>query len=193
MTTIQVKTSTGWRALEILAGLVVLALAAFVLADPGFATLTLTVVIAGALIIGGFSRIALGLFATGFPARMRQLNVTGGIVAVVLGMLGLVFLQGAIGSLILALALAILVVGAVEIGVAVSRHPPAWIRILIAIVGALTMFLAVVVVVSPTIGQSILAAILALALVLVGIRDIVHGVTGHKPVQLPSSTPLTEL
>jgi uncharacterized membrane protein HdeD (DUF308 family) len=190
---IEVKTSIGWRALEIVAGLVVIVLAAFVLADPSFATLTLTVLIAGALIIGGFSRIVLGLFATGFPARMRQLNVTGGIVAVLLGILGLVFLQGAIGSLILALALAILVVGAIEIGVAVSRHPPTWIRALIAVVGALTVVLAIVVVINPTIGQNILAAILAAALVLVGIRDIVHGVTGHKPVQLPPSVPVTEL
>lgn len=190
---IETKTSRGWRALEIIAGLVVIVLAAFVLADPSFATLTLTVLIAGALIIGGFSRIVLGLFATGFPARMRQLNVTGGIVAVLLGILGLVFLQGAIGSLILALALAILIVGAIEIGVAVSRHPPTWIRTLIAVVGALTVVLAIVVVVNPPVGQNILAAILAAALVLVGIRDIVHGVTGHKPVQLPSSTPVTEL
>lgn len=113
--------------------------------------------------------------------------------AVVLGIIGLVFLQNAIGTLILALALALLIVGAVEIGVAVSRHPPSWIRALIAVIGALTVILAIIVVLDPTIGQNILATILAAAIALVGIRDIVHGITGHKPVRLPETTPVTEL
>ncbi len=193
MTTIEVKTSPAWRVLEILTGLVILILGVFVLADPSFAISTLTIVIAGALIIGGLSRIVLGLFATGFPIRMRQLNITGGIVAVVLGIIGLVFLQNAIGTLILALALALLIVGAVEIGVAVSRHPPSWIRALIAAIGSLTVILAIIVVLDPTIGQNILATILAAAIALVGTRDIVHGITGHKPVRLPETTPVTEL
>jgi uncharacterized membrane protein HdeD (DUF308 family) len=193
LTSIEVKTSPAWRILEILAGIVVLFLAVFVLADPGFAIATLTVVIAGALIIGGLSRIILGIFASVFPSRMRQFNVAGGIVAVILGIVGILFLQGAIATLILALALAILIIGAAEIGVAVSRHPPSWIRILIAIIGGLTVVLAIIVAADPNIGQGILAGILAVALVLLGVRDIIHGVTGHKPVSLPPATPVTEL
>jgi uncharacterized membrane protein HdeD (DUF308 family) len=193
MSSIEVKTSPAWRIVEILAGIIVLILAVIVLAEPGFAVLTLTVVIAGALIIGGLSRIILGVFATVFPVRMRQSNIIGGIMAFILGIVGIIFLENAVATLILILALAILVIGFGEIGVAFSRRPVTWHRILIAIVGFLIIVLGIYVVLDMNVGQGILAAILAIALVFLGIRDIVHGVTGHKPVSLPPTTPVTEV
>jgi uncharacterized membrane protein HdeD (DUF308 family) len=140
------------------------------------------IVIAAGLIIGGFFRISVGVFATVLPSPLRSLNVTGGVIAFVLGVAALLDLQAAVATLVGILAVALLLVGAVEIGVGVARHPPIWLRLVIVAIGALTIILSVYVIINMSIGQSILAAILAFALLLVGIRNIVHGVTGHHPI-----------
>lgn len=188
MSRIEVRASGPWRALEILGGIIVIALAIFVLADSQlaqFAIKTLVIVIAAGLIIGGLFRIGVGAFATVLPSTLRSLNVTGGVIAFVLGIAALLDLQATVDILIGILALALLLVGAVEIGVGVARHPPVWLRLLIVAIGVLTIVLSVLAILDMSIGQGIIAAILALALMLVGIRNIVHGFTGHHPVAPP--------
>ena len=64
----------------------------------------------------------------------------------------------------------------------VARHPPIWLRLVIVTIGILTILLSVYVILDMSVGQGILAAILAFALLLVGIRNIVHGITGHHPI-----------
>jgi len=182
---IEVRASGPWRALEVIGGIIVIALAIVALADPQFATQTLVIVIAAGLIIGGFFRISVGAFATVLPSPLRSLNITGGVIAFVLGIAALLDLQGALATLIGILAVALLLVGAVEIGVGVARHPPVWLRLLIVAIGVLTIILSVYVILDMSIGERIVTAILALALMLVGIRNIVHGFTGHHPVATP--------
>jgi uncharacterized membrane protein HdeD (DUF308 family) len=182
MSKIEVKASSLWRVLEIIGGVIVIALAVFALADPQFTIQTLVIVIAAGLIIGGLFRIAVGAFATVLPSPLRGFNVTGGVIAFVLGIAALLDLQAAIATLIGILAVALLLVGALEIGVGVARHPPIWLRLVIVAIGVLTIILSVYVILDMSIGQSILAALLAFALLLVGIRNIVHGITGHHPI-----------
>ena len=179
---IEVRASGRWRAVEILGGLIVIALAIFALADPQFTIQTLVIVIAAGLVLGGLFRITVGAFATVLPSPLRSLNVTGGVIASVLGIAALLDLQAAVATLVGILAVALLLVGAVEMGVGVARHPPAWLRLVILAIGALTIILSIYVILNMSVGQSILAAILALALLLVGIRNIVHGITGHHPI-----------
>ena len=182
MSKIEVRASALWRTLEVIGGVLVIALAVFALADPQFTTQTLVIVIAAGLIIGGLFRISVGAFATVLPSPLGTLNVTGGVIALVLGIAALLDLQAAVATLIGILAVALLLVGAVEIGVGVARHPPIWLRLLIVTIGVLTIVLSVYVILDMSVGQGILAAILAFALLLVGIRNIVHGITGHHPV-----------
>ncbi len=182
---IEVRASGPWRALEVLGGVVVIALAIIALADPQFTIQTFAIVIAAGLIIGGLFRIAVGAFATVLPSPLRGLNVTGGVIAFVLGIAALLDLQAAVATLIGILAVALLLVGALEIGVGAARHPPVWLRLVIVAIGVLTIILSVIVILDMSIGQSIIAAFLAFALLLVGIRNIVHGITGHHPVARP--------
>ena len=185
MSKIEVRASGRWRAVEILGGIIVIALAIFALADPQFTIQTVVIVIAAGLILGGLFRITVGAFATVLPSPLRSLNVTGGVIAFVLGIAALLDLQAAVATLIGILAVALLLVGALEIGVGVARHPPVWLRTVIVAIGGLTIILSVYVILHMSIGQSILAAFLALALLLVGVRNIVHGITGHHPVARP--------
>ena len=182
---VEVTASPLWRTLEIIGGLIVIATSFIVLADPQFAVLTLVIVIAAGLVIGGLFRISVGLWAVILPSPLRTLNTAGGIIAVVLGIVALLDLQAAVATLITILALALLLVGAFEIGVGVARHPPVWLRGTIVAIGVLTIILSGYVILDMSIGQGILAAVLAVALLLVGLRNIVHGVTGHHSIPRP--------
>ena len=185
MAKVEVKASKVWRALEIVGGLIVIAAAIVVLLDPQFAVLTLVILIAAGLVIGGLSRVGVGVFAVVLPPTLRALNTAGGIIALVLGVVALLDLGAAVLTLIAILALALLLVGAFEIGVGVARHPPTWLRFSIIALGVLTIILAGVVILDTTVALSFLAALLALALLFVGIRNLVHGITGHHPVAAP--------
>ena len=188
MAKLEVKASRFWRVLEIIGGLIVIATATVVLADPQFTVLTLVIVIAAGLVIGGLFRIGVGVSAIVLPSTLRTLNTAGGIIAVVLGIAALLDLQAAVATLIAVLALALLLVGAFEVGVGVARHSPVWLRVSIVVIGVFTVILAGIVIIDASIGEGILAAILALALLLVGIRNLVHGITGHRPVAAPVET-----
>jgi len=182
---IEVRASGPWRALEVLGGIIVIALAILALADTQFTTQIVVIVIAAGLILGGLFRISVGVFATVLPSTLRSLNVTGGVIALVLGIVALLVPQLVVATLIGIIAVALLLVGAVEIGVGIARHPPVWLRLLVVTIGVLTIILSVYVILDMSIGPSILASILAFALLLVGIRNIVHGFTGHHPVAVP--------
>jgi len=182
---IEVRASGRWRAVEILGGIIVIALALFALADPQFTIKTLVIVIAAGLILGGLFRITVGAFAIVLPSPLRSLNVTGGVIALVLGIAALLDLQAAVATLVGILAVALLLVGGVEIGVGVARHPPVWLRLVILAIEALIIILSVYVILNMSVGQTILAPILAFALLLLGMRNIVHGFTGHHPVATP--------
>jgi uncharacterized membrane protein HdeD (DUF308 family) len=190
----EVKTPGWWRALEVLAGLLVLALAVIVLADPQFVLTTLVYVIGAALLIGGLSRIGVGLFARIFSPAARGLNLGGGIIAVIIGIVVIVDPSLGIGALIFILAAAILFVGVVEIVVGgLAKHRPTWLRTLVVIVGVLTVILSALTVLDAPLGQGLLAAILAIALVFLGVRDIVHGISGHRPVPVPVGAAVTSV
>ncbi len=143
MSRIEVRASGRWRAVEILGGIIVIALATVALADPQFTIQTLVIVIAAGLILGGLFRITVGAFATVLPSPLRSLNVTGGVIALVLGIAALLDLQAAVATLVGILAVALLLVGAVEIVVGAARHPPVWLRLVILAIGALTIILSV--------------------------------------------------
>jgi uncharacterized membrane protein HdeD (DUF308 family) len=191
MPKVEVRTSGVWRALEIVGGIIVIAAAVLALADPQFVVNAFVIVIAAGLVIGGLFRIGVGIFASVLPSTLRALNTGGGIIAVVLGTAALLDLGAAVTTLTTILALALLLVGAFEIGVGVARHPPAWLRGAIIVLGILTIVLAGLVIVDTSIGVGIIATVLALALLFLGVRNLVHGFTGHHPVATPVDASVT--
>jgi uncharacterized membrane protein HdeD (DUF308 family) len=180
------KRSPAWlRTLEILAGVLVLAVAFFVLADSSFALTVLAYTLGIGLFILGLSRIFAGMYGLYFAPWFREINTGGGIIALVLGIVVIIDPQLAIGFLALLVALALLVVGIVEIVAAgFAKHLRVWIRGLIGIVGVLTVIPSVLVIFDSSLGQLGLAIIIAIVLVAVGVRDIAHGISGHRPVRL---------
>jgi len=153
------KRSPSWlRVLEILAGVLVLAVAFFVLADSAFALTVLAYTLGIGLVILGLSRIFAGVYGRYFAVWFREINAGGGIIAFVLGIVAIINPQFVIGFLTILVALALLVVGIVEIIAAgFAKHPPVWVRGLIGIVGVLTVILSVFVILDPSLGQLSLA------------------------------------
>ena len=180
------KRSPGWlRVLEILAGVLVLAVAFFVLADSSFALTVLAYTLGIGLVVIGLSRIFASVYGRYFAPWFREINAGGGIIAVVLGIVAIIDPQFVIGFLTLLVAFALLVIGIVEIVAAgFAKHPPVWVRGLIGVVGVLTVVLSVFVILDSSLGQLSLALIMAVVLVAVGVRDITHGITGHRPVKI---------
>src|SRR5204863_5469304 len=72
---IEVRASGRWRAVEVLGGIIVIALAVFALADPQFTIQTLVMVIAAGLVLGGLFRITVGAFAPSLPSHWRSLKL----------------------------------------------------------------------------------------------------------------------
>ena len=180
------KRSPSWlRVLEILAGVLVLAVAFFVLADPAFALTVLAYTLGIGLVILGLSRIFAGVYGRYFAMWFREINAGGGIIAFVLGIIAVINPQFVIGFLTILVAFALLVVGIVEIVAAgFAKHPPVWVRGLIGVVGVLTVILSVFVILDTSLGQLSLAVTMAIVLVAVGVRDIAHGISGHRPVKI---------
>jgi uncharacterized membrane protein HdeD (DUF308 family) len=180
------KRSPGWlRVLEILAGIIVLGIAFFVLADSSFALTVLAYTLGIGLFILGLSRIFASLYGRYFAPWFRVVNAGGGLIALVLGIVVIIDPQLAIGFLALLVAFALLVVGIVEIVAAgFAKHPPVWVRGLIGVVGVLTVILSIFVIIDSSLGQLSLAFIMAILLVGVGVRDIAHGISGHRPVKI---------
>ncbi|SRR5712692_3594232 len=190
----EMKTPGWWRAFEVLGGILVLALAAIVLGDQQFALTTLVYIIGAALLIGGLSRIGLGIFARIFSPATRGFNLGGGIIAVVLAIVVILDPSLGIGALILIVAAALLLVGAVEIVVGgLARHRPIWLRVVVVVVGMLTVILSALTVLDTALGQTTLALILSIALVFVGIRDIIHGISGHRHLPVPVGAAVTSV
>ncbi len=163
----------------------VLAVALFVLADSSFALTVLAYTLGIGLVILGLSRVFASVYGRYFAPWFREINAGGGIIALILGSVAIIDPQLVIGFLSLLVAFALLVVGVVEIVAAgFARHPPVWVRGLIGVVGVLTVILSVLVILDTSLGQLALALIIAVVLVAVGVRDITHGITGHRPVRI---------
>src|SRR6267378_6649349 len=168
------KRSPGWlRILEILAGVLVLAVAFFVFADSSFALTMLAYTLGIGLFILGLSRVFASAYGRYFAPWFREINAGGGIIALVLGTIVIIDPQLAIGFLTVLVAFALLVLGIVQIVAAgFAKHPPVWVRGLIGVVGVLTVILSVFVILDSSLGELSLALIMAIVLVAVGVGTL---------------------
>ncbi len=184
------KRSPSWlRVLEILAGILVVLVAFAVIADSGFAVTVLAYTIGIGLFIVGLSRIVAGTFGRYFASWFREVNLAGGLIALVLGVVVLLNPALAITLLTIVVAFAVLVVGIIEVVIAsFAKHPPVWVRGIIGAVGGLTVILSVFMFLDSSLGQFGLAVIMTIVLVAIGARDIAHGLTGHRPVKIDTAT-----
>jgi len=187
--------SPGWlRFVEIISGLGMVFLAIIVLSDPNLALLTFVYLIAFGLLLWAIATIVVGIFGRLFSPVLRGLSVGSGLIALVVAIVVLFVPELVVDVLLVLLALVLLVVGMAEIMIgAFAGHRPLWLRGVAILVGLLTASLAVLVIFDPSLGKLTLAFVLATIIGIIGVRNFLHGITGHRSVHMYGALPATEV
>jgi len=172
----------GWlRALDIVFGLIAVILSIVVLVYQELAILTLIFVLSIALLIIGIARVFGGIFAKYLSDGLRAVHVGTGILALVIAIVALLYTELATQMLIYLLSFALLIHGIARIVIGgFAKVFPSWLRGLLAVVGLLTIFLSVVVFISPAVGELTLVFLLSITFLFNGIARIVSGITGIR-------------
>ncbi|HUU74602.1 MAG TPA: DUF308 domain-containing protein [Methanoregulaceae archaeon] len=174
--------SPGWlRALEVIAGIILILIAFYVWVYPGIATLTYVYIFGIALIIIGFARFIAGFVAKNLTTGIRILMIIVGILAVAIGFYAIAYpLVGAI-TMVYFFAFAMLFLGFDRLalaGTAGAAEEANWLKYLSIIVGVFSIIISFVILLYPGFGLALIFVLISLQLFLLGIELIAAGITG---------------
>jgi uncharacterized membrane protein HdeD (DUF308 family) len=102
---------TWLRAANIVLGILAFALSVVVIAEPGFAELTLVLLLYIALFVRGVAGISMGATAKIFSTPLRAASIAAGALSVILSLVFLALPGLAIATLILLLSIGLLITG----------------------------------------------------------------------------------
>jgi len=159
-------------------GLIAIAASVIALTLPGLAVFTLLFLLSFALIFLGVARIAHSVKAKLWSKGHRALHAVAGVVALILGAVVLAFPLLGISTLVFLLAFGLLAYGIVSLvigGSAVAGLVSKWKRLLLVIVGALSVIFSFLVLVFPGIGLVTLVVWLSVSFLLNGIESVISG------------------
>lgn len=175
----------GWlRAFDVIFGLIAVILSVVVLAYQELAILTLIFVLSIVLLVTGIARIFTGIFAKYLSDGVRALNFGIGLVAIVLGLVAMFYPNLTQQVLIYILSFVLLLNGVARLVIGgFGRAFPKWLRGFFAVVGILTIILAVVVFVYSEFGFLALVLMLSFTFMFNGIARIIQGITGTRETE----------
>jgi len=175
----------GWlRAFDIIFGLIAVILSVVVLAYQELAILTLIFILSIVLLVTGIARIFTGIFAKYLSDGVRALNFGIGLVAIVLGLAAMFYTNLTQQVLIYILSFVLLLNGVARLVIGgFGRAFPKWLRGFFAVVGILTIILAVVVFVYSEFGFLALVLMLSFTFMFNGIARIIQGITGTQETE----------
>jgi uncharacterized membrane protein HdeD (DUF308 family) len=164
------KSSMGLRILEIIAGIIILVLAGYVIAYPRVAIATLILLLAIALIILGIAYF-IRVFAKGISGWRRLLNLILSVLAVIIAafVIDNPLIYGSL-TLVYLLGLALLFAGIASAARGTAGS---------IIVGILGIIIGFVVIIFPALGLATLVFLLALFLIIFGLESIISGIVGR--------------
>jgi uncharacterized membrane protein HdeD (DUF308 family) len=164
------KSSMGLRILEIIAGIIVLVLAGYVIAHPLVAVATLIVFLAIALIILGVAYF-IRVFAKGISGWRRLLNLILSILAIIIAAYIIAYpaIYGSL-TLVYLFGLAFLFAGIANAARGTAGS---------IIVGVLGIIVGFVVIIFPALGLATIVLLLAVFLVIFGLESIISGIVGR--------------
>ncbi len=170
------KPSGAYRALEIILGLVALAIGVLALVFPTAVVVTLVVFFGIALVIIGILRLATSVTSGG---STRAANAAIGLIALIIGLVILFVPYFATDVLVIFIGIGLLVYGIGRIAVGgVDRHLSGGLRALLIIVGLLVVAFALIIIFFPMVGIYTYAFFVSIALILIGIESIAAGIVG---------------
>jgi uncharacterized membrane protein HdeD (DUF308 family) len=165
------------RILEIVAGIIVLLLAVYVILNPNIAIDLLRLILGIGLIILGLVLLIRGATSQILSTAGKILNVILGLIVLALGVAAIVYVNFGTAFLILLFAIGLLLnaVGRISFAGYSMGAVPSWVRWGSIILGIIAVILAIAVIVFPGISQAILVFLVALVFLLFGIQLILTG------------------
>lgn len=174
MSSTTAKAPTALRAFHIIFGVIAIAAAFIILADPKLGILTLVFILSFTLLILGVSRVTRGLSHRLYSGKHKALDVVAGIVSIILGIVVLADPVLGTGTLILLLALAAMIYGitTIVLGALVNRLPKLPRGFLMA-TGVFSVVFSLLVLDLPALGILTLVVLLTVSFLVNGVENIV--------------------
>ncbi len=161
----------GWlRFGELIAGIIILVIAGYVIAYPGAAAATLIALLAIALIILAIWEFV-RIFSEGISGWRRLLRLILSIIVFIIAATILVY-PAIAGTIVLGwlLAIALIIGGIVWIARGTAGH---------IIAGIIAVIIGIVAIVLPGIGVGLIVLLLAVGLIILGLELIISGIAGR--------------
>ncbi|HET9805639.1 MAG TPA: DUF308 domain-containing protein [Nitrososphaeraceae archaeon] len=188
----QMNISKGIRILQIIVGIIAIALSIAVIVNPGFGIEFLVFLLSITLLVAGIERVAIGFLPYITKSSTRITNIVLGGLAIALSIIVIAFPIFTIGLLVTLLALGLLFIGIARIVQGIfAKQTSKWSRAFLIGVGILSIGISVMVFINPVVGIFIMTFMLAVNLLIIGIESIVHGVSGRRNLAASASTSTT--
>ena len=174
-----IEKSPSWiRMAQIGLGIIILILSILVLLNPVLGSISVIIILALLLLFAGIEKIISGI---AFPGRARLFSIGLGVIVVIIAAIALVYPAGASVVVVLLLGIALLVEGISRIvhGLRGPRRS-GWSRYFGIGVGALSIILAIVIIVYPNIGLALAGILIGIALLITSIHIISAGLRGRR-------------
>ena len=184
--------SKAIRILQIIVGIIAIALSIAVIVNPGFGIEILVFLLSITLFVVGIERISIAFLPYIRKSSTRIGNIVLGGLAIALAIIVIGFPIFAIGFLVTLLALGLLFIGIARIvhGV-IDKQTSKWSRVFLVAVGILSIGISFMVFANPLFGIFLMTFLLAVNLLIIGIESIVHGVAGQRNIAAPSASSTT--
>jgi uncharacterized membrane protein HdeD (DUF308 family) len=171
---------TWHRVIEVIAGVLAIGIAGLAWIDPVLGAGLLVFLFAFALLWLGLWRLTRGYGRTDRPGWHRTLDSAMGLLSIVLAFVVIALPGLGLLTLVFLLYFALLFIGVSWFGYATrSAAEPGWYRGVALALGVLSFAMLVVALLEPGIAILSLVLLLAVVLLMVGIGDLVSGVTGR--------------
>ena len=175
------KIPTWLRIANAILGSITIIVAFIVILLPSLAISTLILIVALGLLLLGLARILRAAFREEISSFFRFLNVIAGLLILVLALVVLLFQTLFVLTLIWILAIALVVLGIVRVFVGlIDKELPTWLRILVIVVGLITIVLSFLIFLQPSLGELTLVIFIAWTLLTNGITRIAKAIVGVK-------------
>lgn len=166
------------RLTEIIAGIIVLVLAVYLIFNPNVAIDLLRLILGIGLIIMGLALLVRGAASEMLTAGGKAISIILGIIVLALGIAALVYtgFGSALLVTVFAIGLLLMAIGRISFaGYEAGVGLPPWLRWMSFAIGIIALIIAIAVIVWPGLGFALLVVLVAVALLLLGIELIVSG------------------
>jgi uncharacterized membrane protein HdeD (DUF308 family) len=184
--------SKGIRILQIIVGIIAIALSIAVIINPGFGIEILVFLLSITLLVVGIERVSIAFLPYIRKSSTRISNIILGGLAIALSIIVIAFPIFTIGLLVTLLAIGLLFIGAARIVHGIfDKQTSKWSRIFLVAVGILSIGISFMVFANPLVGIFLLTFLLAVNLLIIGVESIVHGASGNRNLAASSASTTT--